>query len=201
MVLALLRGDKTQERRLIVPQPCEVPYQNVFGEADSAVFWRHGEKKEDWPTPERCPYGKPGDRLWVKETWRTWEQEDLVDGVFYRADGAFRPIESTPKAAEAWMQAHANGRHYRRWRPSSVMPRFAARIFLDLVDVRVARLLDMNEADARAEGVAPQGDGPAPHLAAYRLFWEEHHKDHTAWPMNPYVWVLTYRRIEVPGGR
>lgn len=90
----------------------------------------------------RCPYGKPGDRLWVRETWAvedcfdSWKPSDLKPNipVAYRAN---RPSDTSVK-----------------WRPSIFIPRWASRITLEITNVRVERLQDISEEDARAEGVA-----------------------------------------------
>lgn len=91
-------------------------------------------------TGKRWARVRPGDTLYVRETWRTYERPiDGLDGVLYRADDAFRPIENTPEAADAWVKAHDNGRHDEHWRPSILMPRWASRTSLRVVSVTLQR--------------------------------------------------------------
>lgn len=95
-----------------------------------------------------------GDRIWARETWRAVEREaDGVDGVLFRADDHFEPIASTEEAANAWIDAYDNGKHDQKWRPSIFMPKWAARIWLEVVAVEEQLLQDIPEADVYAEGV------------------------------------------------
>lgn len=99
--------------------------------------------------------GKPGDHLWVRETWRTEEEGsgDLVDGIRFAADAAFVPIEATTEAADRWVDAHANGKHNADWRPSIYIPRWASRFLLEIVAVREEKIQDITTADIIAEGI------------------------------------------------
>lgn len=123
-------------------------------------------------------YAAPGDRLWVRECWRAVELEDGTDGVRYRCDGAFRRIEATAAAAEAWVVAYNNGKHGDNWRPSLFMPRWASRYTLEVVDARRERLQDITEADALAEGVGSR--------AEFALVWDGLHGA-GAWAANPEI--------------
>src|SRR5687768_9447640 len=90
MIRAILSGTKTMTRRVVKPQPGAWATPPV--EVDHEGYWCSNGMRSDL----RCPYGKVSDLLLVRESWRTWERPaDLVDGVLYRADGAFRPIENT----------------------------------------------------------------------------------------------------------
>ena len=183
MVRAILAGQKTQTRRVVKPQP------------DPGCVGHFGLGNPFVRTAERnvgCPYGQPGDRLWVRETWREFIDSECVDGVrhelgrdvLYRADG------DSSKFA---------------WRPSIFMPRWASRINLEVVHVRVEKLQDISEADAIAEG-APGGHGSIPgYLYAatphehYRHIWESINGT-GSWDANPWVWVVEFKRIEPPKG-
>lgn len=154
MVRALLAGTKTQTRRALRPQPVD-PYTGRDLPA--------GARPDSLPA---CPYGVPGDRLWVRETWCNGMTEDGYDGVCYRASG----------------DVCVEG----RWRPSIYMPRWASRIVLELTSVRVERLHAITPADAIAEGVSS--------LSAYRSLWESINGT-GSWRSNPWVWVLGLRRV------
>ncbi len=161
-----------------------------------------------------CPYGLPGERLWVRETIycdqfpysegaRLPKQRpawaDL--GLYFRADGEC--CEQIPECACAEVGKP-------RWRPSIHMPRWASRISLELTDVRVQRLQDISEQDALAEGIRWTADGPLhahiwmSHVGcecnfptardAYAALWDDINGA-GSWDANPWVWSLTFKRI------
>jgi hypothetical protein len=218
MVRAILAGKKTQARRVVNPQPsAETSAVEWNSVASAFVPWRLG-----FPTPGsghrtgdpmRCPYGAPGDTLWVRETWRAVERaEDALDGVLFAADGAFVPIDPTPAAAERWMEAYDNGRHGEHWRPSIFMPRWASRLTLRVTGVRVERLQEISEEDARAEGMErgryerETSDGlesgvPGTYRAAFAAGWDSINGSKHPWASNPYVWVVSFERVESGGLR
>ncbi|WAS56247.1 hypothetical protein MK974_24415 [Burkholderia ambifaria] len=217
MVRAVLEGRKTQTRHVIAKQPgngwdFDVPAQ--FGRITSThpkkgrfgVFIRHGVDT-DFPSFDLipCPYGMPGDRLWVRETWQHSNhpfgpyESDCI--VFYRADYLDDPLGPD-------LERSADGIR-REWRPSIHMPRGAGRITLEITGVSVERLNDCSEDDARAEGSEAIGitfrrdvDGK-PHLIeslggpyrdGFRILWESINGA-GAWNSNPWVWVIQFRRI------
>jgi len=150
MVRAILAGRKTQTRRLV-----KLPGYTIDERDDGTPWpwrmsWAHGDPEgSEWGA---CPYGRPGDRLWVRETWRAWATVGAGSEVrvTWRADDAYRdqhmPGEwSVPKSV-------ARG----AWGPSILMPRWASRLTLDVVRVRVERLQDISEADVAAEGITPE---------------------------------------------
>lgn len=178
MVRALLAGTKTQTRRVMKVQPPADGYElatciSTTGDRrdEGRQHWlkRDGYRVLDGSQPYfSCPYGQPGDRLWVRETCRADELPDGLDGVRYLADDHFEPIKNTEGAADQWVSMH----HYRGGNgggligptvPPIHMPRWASRITLDITAVRVERLQDISEADAVAEGinelVPPQNRG------------------------------------------
>jgi len=122
MIRAILAGRKTQTRRV-----AKLTGAGRVKEAGSHRNWHLA----DPDAVKACPYGTPGDRLWVRETFCDTGCQRAV----YRAD----------TAVENWK--------YRIWRPSIYMPRWASRITLEITDVRLERLQDISEADAAAEGV------------------------------------------------
>lgn len=186
MVRAILARTKTQTRRIVKPQPhwldaehgklcsagwawrgpADVPRLRHFSEASSFANALRGF----------CPYGQPGSRLWVRETWHT------IDGerAFYRADYKHDP--------------EGDREHGITWRPSIHMPRWASRITLEVTAVRVERLQDISEADARAEGITPLANHPSD-VAAYRELWEQINGA-GSWDANSWVWVVDFRRLD-----
>lgn len=197
MVRAILNGRKTQTRRVMKPQPM---LENVFvgGMHRDAWVWKDTADPAGWLMHSMCPHGKPGDRLWVRETWaygvHALASERDEDGPFvYAADGTDQ------------------GRLCSRWRPSIHMPRTASRILLDITSIRVERLQKISAADARAEGIARDGDGyerfpvdpdaPAGQsftrnpVLAYRGLWD-YINGRGAWDANPWVWVIEFKRAE-----
>ena len=172
MVRALLDGSKTQTRRIVKPQPTKLAGPDFDG------CW-----SDTIPPVVRyfmCPFGRNGDTLWVRETWCI--ADDGVDYPFlYRADN--------------WTECpSADG----KWKPSIFMPRSASRITLEITAVRVERLNDISEEDAITEGVdignpPHEADQPLPTMLYERLW--ENINGHGSWQANPFVWVITFRRI------
>lgn len=205
MVRATRNDLKTQTRRIVKPEPWHVmrpkgnephwPYKFVFDEGSTTS----GE-----PVEMRCPYGKPGDLLWVRETWAK-HAGDIdpgdaitpaswvgVDGPLYRADG--RNYDEV------------------RWIPSIHMPRWASRLTLELTDVRVQRLMDISDEDAIAEGVKKVRDHcyvipgfdydlaglchTSPQTPFMKLWDSINEARGSGWDANPWVWALTFRVIK-----
>jgi hypothetical protein len=137
-----------------------------------------------------CPYGVPGDRLWVRETFREFDDGD----VFYRADfGKSIPVHADDDPA-IW-----------KWQSSMFMPRRLARTLLEITEVRVQRVQEISEEDAKAEGVVfyrvakesdPHDWYPEGYKASYRLGWDAiNAKRGFGWNVNPWVWVISFRRL------
>ncbi|WP_245930844.1 hypothetical protein [Methylobacterium radiodurans] len=190
MIQALLAGQKTQTRRVIVPPP---PFD--IGD-DITVPLATGEIRPRWAA---------GDRLWVKETWRATEEWDA------RPPRAIQPGYTRYEADPC--TAHSYG----KLRPSIFMPRWASRLTLVVSEVRAQRLLDINEEDAEAEGIcnfAEQHDRPGSwnglsmveRLAlvrtiygsprqAFRHLWEMLHGV-DAWNANPWVAAISFTVLQ-----
>jgi hypothetical protein len=199
MVKALLAGRKTQTRRLVKPQPAVDHHylQPMFGTSpDGFAFGTPGLWREvgpDYPDGDdddrRCPYGAPGDRLWVKETWHPCD-----GGALYQAD--YRDKQ------EAGIE---------RWQSPLYMPRNESRITLELTSVRVERIKDTSPADIIAEGVVDrphevEGLGRCPVsafdgicypdlLSLWRAGWDSINGKCEPFASNPWVWVLEFRRM------
>lgn len=200
MVRAILAGNKTQTRR--VAKPVRHPgWGNLY---DPGVLAREPQHTIDLS----CPYGAPGDRLWVRESTHRRPMLNLLtgepladkyDGGAYTADGA---DVLTPEGFDlAWWYS-------RKSCPSIHMPRFACRLVLEITSVRVERLQDISEADARAEGCPFTWDGkqyepPPPEIdswqgygrASFSLLWSQINGAES-WRANPWVWVVEFRPIE-----
>ena len=201
MVSAILDGRKTQTRRVMKPQPETetTAGQPMVRFGPGGWFGAHIAKCAADCAGIKYPYGQPGDRLWVRETWRTDElPTSMIDGVWFRADDSFVPIDNTSAAADHWADAHDNGRHGQKWRPSIFMPRWACRLELAVTDVRVERLQEISEDDAKAEGVTPGGYSVHPsvaHKCAFEDLWDSiNSKRGFGWDVSPWVWVVTFKR-------
>jgi hypothetical protein len=196
MVRAILNGSKTQTRRVVKGidiTPGNLPNTATFvrdtGKADEYLFGSNCPV-EELADPfagigALCPYGQPGDRLWVREAFAG----SLADAYEYRADnrdyGGVTP----------------------RWTPSIHMPRRASRILLEIVSVRVERLQAITEADAKAEGVEKWPDGYdykayGKHAgrftdarSSFASLWKSINGPES-WEGNPWVWVVEFKRIE-----
>lgn len=215
MVRAVLAGAKTVTRRVVTDvrgigrvtefQPSDTPgYDWIM--RNKRMLWNDLETSE---LLARCPYGEPGDRLWVRETWRTEEGEGGEEGIRFRADDTFVPIERTQEAIDRWIESD-DPDHGHDWRPSIFMRRWACRLLLEVVSVRIERLQEITEDDARAEG-APIGDLiPAvvngergkviifDPVKAFQVLWESINGERPgcSWAANPWVWRVEFRRIE-----
>lgn len=216
MVKAIREGRKTQTRRIIKPQP-EAP-RCIYGTPGSdtvvtpkvtvarslrspdlrtIVGWdwkmtRHGSVEaaiEDRGLYETfCPYGQPGDRLWVRETWAKPDP-----GVMHREH------DGSPIYAADYPRHCPTG--FGPWRPSIHMRREYSRLALEISTVRVERLNDISEADAKAEGARKEDwqydDGECCETAreSFRRLWESINGP-GSWDANPWVWAITFRVLE-----
>ena len=189
MVNAILDGRKTQTRRAV--KHCT---QNS---AASRPYFPGGYKQGKFVEPTDCPYGQPGDRLWVRETWGRGYTYGGGDPVFwYRADGESR-FEQKPSVICDYTRPPDNA----KWKPSIFMPRWASRITLEITDVRVERLRDISEEDSWEEGIHDlaadneQWDGdPDQGRKTFCLIWQSINGK-GSWEQNPWVWVVSFRKI------
>lgn len=183
MVRPVLAGTKTQTRRVAKLT------------ANGHVKERGGHRRWHPSDPDAslaCPYGQPGDRLWVRETWYCdhylvqsgpyLKPEDLdMDAMMvYRASSGDRPCEAEQPI----------------WRPAIHMPRWASRITLEVTGVRIERLHDISEADAIAEGVKNSLHLPGGRFARenFAHLWWTINGD-GSWEANPLVWVVEFQRL------
>lgn len=219
MIRAILDGRKTVTRRVI-----KANYQFIEERDDGSSWpWREDlDHAEDHWYP--CPYGKPGDTLWVRETWAHVPTRDAANHVkwhgtlytprncIYRADDPkLPPLRWGKEGFEPF-----------KWAPSIFMPRWASRITLRIKSVRVERLQDISEDDAVAEGIEECGDffgcpcwkcydEPADDetdddeeavyaddpVGSFRSLWNSiNRKRGFGWNTNPWVWAISFERVE-----
>ena len=200
MVRAILEGRKTQTRRVMKRQPTIPRGRYSYDGKGDGTHWlervKKGEYTEKYFPCEKPPY-VPGDRLWVRETFRTVQDEETgAERFIYRADDK----EKNP---------------YARWVPSIHMPRSLSRITLEVTDVRVERLKDISEEDALAEGIFKsirEEDGLllctdarfenerllvcAEAVKVFEYEWEFIYGP-CSWEANPWVWVIGFKVAEV----
>lgn len=165
MVRAILDGRKTQTRRVIkAPKGFEVRDAGVeFG----------------------CPYGQPGDRLWVRESFAIGPRDkDVIFAADKKWDVDGKPL---PPAGSVW-------------KPSIFMPHWASRIILEITGVRVERVQAISEEDAYAEGRSLNDEcDPVSRPGGnwFRKLWDSlNAKRGFGWDVNPWAWVIEFKRIE-----
>jgi hypothetical protein len=198
-----LREDrKTHTRRIINPQPkvTEQRLRELGGWVQGMTL--REQVNAAWQAgfvDVKCPYGKPGDRLWVREAWRT-----EVDAYDHLSPSEMSGKERVIYEADSdWSDNHTVG----RYRHARFMPRWASRLLLEITEVRVERLQDINGLDAIAEGLIDLGiDGARWHWdatakqghfapwRAYRALWESINGP-GSWDENPWVWVIEFKKI------
>lgn len=239
MVCAALGDRKSQTRRVV---KLEVP-----ADADEVFFWsgedlrRQGHRNVAeaglWARKHgrdgylrfvgKCPYGVPGDQLWVKETWSDVNLEG-GPGIAYRADGEVRDLMEDetfldrrgafnygdPRlkwgkrglSFDMWSSDLLAGVEGHGWKSSLHLPRWAARLVLDVVSVRVERLQTVSDVDAEAEGIRDPSLGDTvwagfmgvpratcPAKTAFAILWMGINGA-ASWDANPWVWVVEFRR-------
>jgi hypothetical protein len=241
MICAILADLKSQTRRVLNPQPSAYvtpppkhkpkrahayfdaycgqrkTAENPRGMSDRWCWWTNDDRQgADWI---RCPYGAPGDRLWVRETHAVFQVPGDCAAVAYRATCPDDP---------AFDYVHGDGSimslRVAKWTPAIHMPRWASRLTLEVTSVRAQRLHDISEDDARAEGVAlpvepvPEQPGKVQPLFqlthaplmeagirpsrrnmyrwAYSCLWEEINGKRAPWARNDWVWVIGFKRVE-----
>ena len=210
MVRAILDGRKTQTRRVMKVQPESSGFglrfitESLNNRDTGKYFWSQSDAcgiNKPRSKPFSCPFGQVGDRLWVRETF----------AGHYLDDNQIQDIKDGRDKAEDLCEYRADYSEDAEcadgWTPSIHMPRWASRILLEITAVRVERLNDISEEDAKAEGVktagdmlpdypdtflTPKGDFATAKVAFQRL-WQSIY-DEDSWAANPWVWVIEFRR-------
>jgi len=188
MVGAILTGTKTQTRRVMKPQPIK----EVIDFARAHITSTYPNTENEWRRGlASCPYGRPGERLWVREAhYIIGEHPGPTPGtrwVHYRADA------STNLGSDECQWTGP-------WKPSIHMPRWASRILLEVTDVRVECLMDISADDAEAEGW-PGPNKEESRRSYYPIEWFANLWDSLnakrgfGWDANPWVWVIKFKRI------
>lgn len=205
MVRAILDGRKTQTRRVLNPQPTENEFEPQL------LHFMRGLKSFtfDKSNPQRaCPFGAPGDRLWVRENWHPdppvngkWDYYGFTDGELYNFDQLPKKYK---KPKHVIYQASWNGSPL-KWCPSIHMFRWASRITLEVTAVRVERLKDISEEDAKAEGAdnnhariftAFKSSIANVYRRNFGLLWNSLNESRGfGWDANPWVWVVEFKRV------
>ena len=233
MVRAILSGRKTQTRRPLKPQPDSVhdgaPYWNIGGYRaweflkNSPNILRKGSVN-----PFKCPFRKVGNLLWVRETFCLEYQAECDQPPPFEDN---RPVRwehevshLDPEWTYRWIQPHyratdptpalayedTDGEPTVKWKPSIHMPRWASRITLEITDIRIERVQEITEEDAKGEGVLP-----CPHplsevdecldcyldsgeyACSFLNLWDQlYAKKGLGVDANPWVWVVTFRKVE-----
>ncbi|WP_400258240.1 hypothetical protein [Serratia nevei] len=204
MVLAILDGRKTQTRRVI-------KLSHERGMVNPVIRGRNGEISSISCrlAPTLCPFGQVGDRLWVRETFAILGNEDGCpidwDGNLIKGDEkhAARIYKAScwqePGNYGLWSIPDRDTQYEGAWRPSIHMPRWASRISLEITAVRVERLNDISEEDAKAEGVKAgvcPGHEHMMHQVAFSELWQSIYGAES-WRANPWVWVIEFKHVEV----
>lgn len=225
MVKAILDGKKTMTRRAVKTQPrdecTEIATSACFGHVE------YRSTSEDRQTQSilakiKCPYGKIGDRLWVRETWIQGYDDPLIESegddenavsIIYKADGKEEYRTCSAETAENWGDFSADSEMVGFKSPIH-MPRWASRILLEITDIRVERLNDISEADCEKEGFRfyplsricfkpcstkhPSGHGSNNYKSIFGEYWDTlNAKKGYPWSSNPWVWVVEFKVVEV----
>lgn len=212
MVRAILEGRKCHTRRKIKPQP-KIFMGNLeyFPTSIKPYGFKLDSKEITW----FCPYGKVGDRLWVRETFVTGY--DVIDGEFQYCDeeGNDLPEKIWYKADDnlnCWYDADGYSSDKVPWKPSIHMPRWASRITLEITDIRVERVCEINYGDIYKEGfpleyleqaqekrITEYGEGQKYSAKTDELTWFEDiwQSIYGTWNDNPWVWIIEFKVVKV----
>ncbi|MGN0686814.1 MAG: hypothetical protein ACI4KA_01755 [Oscillospiraceae bacterium] len=207
MVRAVLDGRKTVTRRVALPN---YDLREFRSEKYPKGWWIRGRVYKDWDTllaamkrdECKCRYRK-GDILYVRETWQYGYRMDDNDQII-EGTGRYWYAADNDAPFNYWVNDDGSHRDTMPWRPSIHMPKEAARIFLQVTDVRVERLQEINADGIRNEGLTSMavhvGDMEIAQ-AEFALLWNSTIKksdlDRYGWSANPWVWVVEFERLEV----
>ncbi|ENW05720.1 ASCH domain-containing protein [Acinetobacter beijerinckii] len=203
MVQALIEARKTQTRRVV---KSELIIDQAEFESGNRPHVIRSEPSLQYWIENGCPFGQIGDQLWVRETWHVepdvegWSMNDnepCTGWIGYKAGGSkevtapnFDAVQRCfPKGEVDWDFLPND------WRPSIFMPRWASRIQLEIMNIRIERLNDISEDDAKAEGMIADDDYCAEEYFS-KLWNEINGWDEKGWNANPWVWVIEFKVIQ-----
>jgi hypothetical protein len=198
MVSAILDGRKTQTRRPVKQKLDQDRAKNYhyYHINDWHVFRDNEIGKQEYEWGIKCPFGKPGDQLWVREKWGYFKDGQIIPTANVSPDG--RNI--------AYWQRHKDyiaPTPEGKWKPSIHMPRWASRIMLEITNIKVERVQEISEQDAKNEGSPYKNsdislNGGLTYQGSYKngfeYLWDSIYKN---WSANPWVWVVEFKVIEV----
>lgn len=219
-VRAILGGKKTQLRRLVEPQPAcldnEEVYADLYNKGPNWSFWLPDNRMTE-PRTWKSPFGAKGARLWVRETWQavTFYKDfesgycDMWDHVERIPEGPSRSF-SILYAERDFVDEHREDRGF-PWRPPLHMPKWASRLTLEVLNVRVHRLQDVTDDEARAEGmdkffdryecfskeqrITDEYARDEEYRASFACYWDENFGDKALWSKNPWVFAMEFKSI------
>lgn len=236
-VRKILAGTKTQTRRVVKGNAVNVldflggkPGDDVDGKVD-VIHVVNQERKDDTGKPYlysgalvccaeypeegyaeiTCPFGQPGDFLWVRETF-TIESNYGLDVDYLPPFNDGRPVrwQEDDENGRWWQQAHYKATdpapelvhedctrceeygYCTKWKPSIHMPKWACRLWLEIVSVKVERVQEIGESDAKAEGCDGHGGLSSDEFS---FLWKEINGEES-WEQNPWVWVIEFKKVE-----
>uniref|UniRef100_A0A6M3IM23 Morphogenetic protein n=1 Tax=viral metagenome TaxID=1070528 RepID=A0A6M3IM23_9ZZZZ len=221
MVRAVLEGRKTQTRRIIKPQPDLCGDGSIYYPDRSASRWKHYVSEGHFirgVAVDFSPYGQPGTKLWVRETWQLFFDDEISPDRFRGPRGTMGIPAQPERLSFAFYRADGDlinpefGKAH--WMSPLYMPRKYSRITLEITNVRVERVQDISEEDARSEGAQKTKNGwsmehPRPkdeclstaRTAFANYFCKLHGgkkwnlKPTNLWDVNPWVWVIEFKRL------
>src|SRR3990170_5769683 len=199
MVKAILENRKTMTRRPIKPQPEFISLER----RDDYYFWNvqwkdhahfGGGGVNGITKFLKCPYGIPGDRLWVRESFWCVDLPDMCDTPCLLYEDEFERYQQNTNGFEIRPCSFKFGHH-----PSIHMPRWVSRITLEITNVRVERLQDIMEEDAGREGVDWYAiENKLCNVGrcrqAFQRLWDSAYSNFNLWSFNPWVWVIEFKR-------
>lgn len=214
MVRAVLDGRKTQTRRVTKFTP-ETPLREPFCSADDDMHWTDWFPSRTDGTDHRrgyrCPFGVVGDRLWVRETHAYVFRGSRNPGPYSGEEmGVFCETTDSDTFHVEYAATVPEVDWEHGFRPSIHMPRWASRITLEITNVRVERVQEISEEDAKAEGAQPmsedgalgwgQYDGTHPSCYNFRWgfkrIWNDAYGERDSWGLNPWVWAITFKVLK-----
>lgn len=185
MVRAILEGRKTMTRRVVKDHHVATQFGPWLPDGGQVV----------------SPYGIPGDRLWVRETWLVLDRDGWWDSSAGKTElmkvGGLPRVNAVAYRSQCDSESERIRKEYGyKWRPSIHMPRWASRLTLEIISVRVERLQDIDDTDAEREGCDGSDMIPGYSINQFHSLWDSINlKRGYGWDANPWVWVVGFRSL------